>query len=213
MQRRAAASSSAQSSLSHSEGVNQINASSHSKYHKTKKGVNPVLFILLLVASILGITWCFFPSQMRSFEGEVEQEAKEMAKNAVFAEHQFEDWFLRQPQQQHNAAPYDKSASDAATSRMMSQKSTWVDGEKALRKQLAKLVEQQEKGENLGVPILTRYLGEDFPAWVTKDMDEKEWRSKVDAEYKRMRHEEQEWQTEMQKIIDQRERDIGLTTA
>eukprot|EP00980_Cylindrotheca_fusiformis_P014498 scaffold3875_cov123-Cylindrotheca_fusiformis.AAC.18 len=131
------------------------------------------------------------------------------------AEHKVQDWFHQQ--QQHppieGANPSDRSASDAATARMMAQSSKWVDGEKALKRQLKKLLEQQEKGENLGVPVLTRYLGEDFPAWVTPDMDEEQWKQKVAEKYQEMAKEEEAWKIEMQKVIDQRERDIGVTTA
>ena len=77
----------------------------------------------------------------------------------------------------------------------MAQSSKWMDGEKALRKQLQVLMDQQQQdNKNLGVPILTRYLGDDFPAFVTKDMNEQEWKQKVDEKYKQMRKEEEEWQ-------------------
>jgi hypothetical protein len=101
---------------------------------------------------------------------------------------------------------------NAATARMEAQSSKWVDGEKALKKKLQVLYDMQQKGENLGVPVLTRFLGEDFPAWVEPGMDAEEWKSKVDAKYVEMRAEEEVWKKEMQKLIEQRERDIGITT-
>ena len=96
-----------------------------------------------------------------------------------------------------------KQTSQDATARMMAQSSKWMDGEKALRKKLQVLMDQQQHhNENLGVPILTRYLGEDFPAFVTKDMNEQEWKQKVDEKYKQMRKEEEEWQIQMQQLMD-----------
>ncbi|MGK3735423.1 MAG: hypothetical protein ACI90V_002263 [Bacillariaceae sp.] len=107
-----------------------------------------------------------------------------------------------------------RASSDAATARMEAQSSRWVDGEKALKKKLQVLYDRQSNGKDLGVPVLTRYLGEDIPAWITPDiMDKDEWKKKVEDKYEEMRKEEEEWKKEMAKIITQRERDIGITTA
>jgi hypothetical protein len=133
----------------------------------------------------------------------------------------------QQQQQQYNRPDRDTSntdkisagisnreSSDAATARMEAQSSRWVDGEKALKKKLQVLYDRQSNGKDLGVPVLTRYLGEDIPAWTTPDiMDEDEWKKKVEDKYEEMRKEEEEWKKEMAKIITQRERDIGITTA
>ena len=77
---------------------------------------------------------------------------------------------------------------------------------------MLELYEKQQQGELLGVPVLTRWLGDDFPAWVTPDMDEQKWRNDVAAKYKEMREEEEQWKVKMEKIIQQRERDLGITT-
>ncbi len=73
----------------------------------------------------------------------------------------------------------DRSAPNAATARMEAQSSRWVDGEKALKRQLQVLYDMQQRGENLGVPVLTRLLGDDFSAWVEPGMDEAEWEGRV----------------------------------
>ena len=65
----------------------------------------------------------------------------------------------------------------------------------------------------MGAPVLTRWLGDDFPAWVGEGMKEEEWRADVDAKYTEMRKDEEAWQKRMQALIDQRERDMGITTA
>lgn len=117
-------------------------------------------------------------------------------------------------------------ASHAATARMEAQSSSsssssssngrsWVEGEKKLKQKLQVLYDRQQQGLDLGVPVLTRWLGDDFPAYVTPDMDinVEEWKKQVEEKYAEMRNEEEEWQAKMNKIIQQRERDIGITTA
>mmetsp|Transcript_29339 Transcript_29339/g.79431 ORF Transcript_29339/g.79431 Transcript_29339/m.79431 type:complete len:296 (-) Transcript_29339:1194-2081(-) len=109
-----------------------------------------------------------------------------------------------------------RASSDAASARMAAQSSRWVDGEKALKKKLQVLYDHQMNGKYLGVPVLTRYLGEDIPAFVgTPDspMKEDEWKKLVEAKYEEMRLEEEEWKKEMAKLVETRERNIGITTA
>jgi len=161
----------------------------------------------------------------------------ELTETAIRAEHKMEDWLhnsrdnkkvseaskgqqRQQQQQQINQKEQNPSvasnriSSDAATARMEAQSSRWVDGEKALKKKLQVLYDRQQKGNDLGVPVLTRYLGEDIPAWITPEiMDEIEWKKKVADKYEEMRQEEEKWKEEMSKIIARRERDIGITTS
>lgn len=108
-----------------------------------------------------------------------------------------------------------RASSDAATARMEAQSSRWVDGEKRLKELLTPLYEMQKKGKHLGVPVLTRYLGEDVPAYIgTPDsaMNEAEWRKLVEAKYEEMRVEEEAWKKKMAAHIATREREIGVTT-
>jgi hypothetical protein len=155
--------------------------------------------------------------------------AQELGRKALEAEHRVEDWFHKTNEnnknnkQQHQAAPggggggsiptRPKLTSAEATARMLAQSSTWVDGEKKLKAKLKVLAERQQDGKDLGVPVLTRYLGEDIPAWVGEGVDEVEWRKQVEAKYAEMRVEEEQWKIRMQAIIDQRDRDMGITTA
>jgi hypothetical protein len=90
-----------------------------------------------------------------------------------------------------------------ATRRMYAQESKWVDGEKALKKQLRKLADLQAQGKELGVPALTRYLGEDFPAWAGTGVDRAEWESRRDKKYAEMREAEGEWNRKIRELIDQ----------
>lgn len=91
----------------------------------------------------------------------------------------------------------------------------WVEGEKALKKNLKVLFDRQAKGQFLAAPVLTRYLGEEIPAYVgTPDskMQEDEWKKLVEAKYQEMREEEEEWQKKMALFVEQQPRNPGITT-
>eukprot|EP00533_Pseudo-nitzschia_delicatissima_P004461 CAMPEP_0116091366 /NCGR_PEP_ID=MMETSP0327-20121206/7468_1 /TAXON_ID=44447 /ORGANISM="Pseudo-nitzschia delicatissima, Strain B596" /LENGTH=236 /DNA_ID=CAMNT_0003582715 /DNA_START=92 /DNA_END=802 /DNA_ORIENTATION=- len=92
---------------------------------------------------------------------------------------------------------------------------SWVEREKNLKKKLRVLFDQQAQGKNLGVPVLTRYLGEHIPAFVgTPDvtMKEEEWKTLVDQKYTEMREQEDAWQAKMALFIEQQDRNPGITT-
>jgi hypothetical protein len=160
---------------------------------------------------ITSISWWFFPQALNKVEQGAESMGHDFVEKARRAEHSIED--LVQSNDKDTLNTKDRSSSEKASAAMMAQSSKWVDGEKKLKKKLMELYEKQQNGELLGVPVLTRWLGDDFPAWVTPDMDEAQWRKDVEAKYKEMREEEEQWKRDMQRIISQRERDIGITTA
>ena len=152
----------------------------------------------------------FFPAEVYKVEKDVEVVGHNLAVHAMEAEHEVENWVRNHQYSSSSAAASaggnvpNKQTSKDATARMMVQSSKWMDGEKALRKKLQVLMDQQQHhNENLGVPILTRYLGDDFPAFVTKDMNEQEWKQKVEEKYKQMRKEEEEWKIQMQQLMDE----------
>jgi predicted RNase H-like nuclease (RuvC/YqgF family) len=68
------------------------------------------------------------------------------------------------------------------------------------------LATRQEQGKDMGVPVLTRYLGEEIPAWAGEGVNVDEWNKKVAAKYDEMRQEEEEWKKRMQVIIDREKR-------
>ena len=187
--------------------------------------LGPLWAIVLLALGIMAVSsWYLYPSSVTEVEKEAYEATKKLGQKALDVEHRVEDWL--HPQQQgrqqnagttndNNSNPNRRSSltSEEATARMLAQSSTWVDGEKKLKAKLKELAERQKQGKDLGVPVLTRYLGEDIPAWVGEGVNEAEWRKQVDAKYEEMRKEEEEWKRRMQAIIDQRERDIGITTA
>ena len=173
-----------------------------------KKKLNPVLLLICLAVVLLVVSVVYFPSQVLEVEREAEHVGQELASRARQAEHKVEELLLHQQpgggsvQQQHQ----DPSA------RMLAQSSKWVDGEKKLKVKLKELEALQQKGEYLGAPVLTRWLGDDVPAWVSKDVNEEEWKKTVQRKYDEMRQEEEEWKAKMQQIINQREREMGITT-
>jgi len=63
-----------------------------------------------------------------------------------------------------------KSLSKEASAAMLRAASTWVDGEKALKKGLVKLMENQRKGIDVGVDHLTRWMGDGVPLWTPKSI-------------------------------------------
>jgi hypothetical protein len=71
---------------------------------------------------------------------------------------------------------------------------TATEGEKKLKAKLKVLAERQAQGKDLGVPVLTRWLGEDIPAWPSAEtMPKEEWKKRVEDKYAEMRNEEMAW--------------------
>ena len=142
------------------------------------------------------------PSTVKKAEEEAVETTKEVLHNAYVAEQQMEDWFHHQQKPPIPEAPEDRQASLDATEAMKRQPSSWVDGEKKLKQMLKPLVERQRQGKDVGVPILTRYLGEDFPAWVPEGGNVEEWTKKRDAKYDEMRKEEEKWKSQVRKYLE-----------
>jgi hypothetical protein len=86
-------------------------------------------------------------------------------------------------------------ASDEATAAMLEQPSSWVDGEKKLKKSLNKLVELQTQGKLLNATIVTRWLGDDIPHFFgeVEGMDEAAWMEEVNKRYAKM-YDVDEWE-------------------
>ena len=157
----------------------------------------------------------------------MEQEAEQLAKKAYEAEREIEremaEWWQGEGQNkppvivEHTQSTSQVSASSGSTSggsvemneatkRMLQQESKWVDGEKKLKAKLKGLVEQQARGQEVGVPVLTRYLGDDFPAWAPKDWTEEQvqkWNQDISDKYVEMRKAETEWQGYIMDMLEQ----------
>jgi hypothetical protein len=77
-----------------------------------------------------------------------------------------------------------------------------------LKQRLKALAERQQQGKDIGIPVLTRWLGDDIAAWAGEGVNVEEWQQKVDEKYKRMRQDEHEWQNRMAALLE-RMSDVG----
>jgi len=159
--------------------------------------------MLLFVAITLTIVNYMYPVQVQKVE-------HDMMQGAVEAEHIIEkemmDWWAsdkghHQPPSGENYHRNTAEIQRAASERMAQQESKWVDGEKRLKQELKKLVALQQQGKELGVPVLTRWVGDDIPAWAGEGVDKDEWNAKVKARYDEMREEENRWREMVEATI------------
>lgn len=164
-----------------------------------------VVIVVLMAALVMIGTASFLSPQVQDAEMATAQKTKDLVQNAYKIEQEMEKQvgdFLHHKQEPPVVATKQKSTAEA-TAAMEKQPSSWVDGEKKLKEKLKVLYEKQKKGKELGVPVLTRYLGEDIPAWAGESVDEVEWRKQVDAKYKEMAKQEKQWRETM-KALDER---------
>lgn len=166
------------------------------------------VWLLIGLAAIITFLTYEFPAEMQELEHEAALEASHLAQKAYEAQQEVErevmDWWQQQrqppiPEEEH---PHLIGQENEATKRMKQQSSKWVDGEKRLKQKLKVLADRQAQGKDIGVPVLTRYLGEDFPAWPGEGVDKDEWNKKVADKYTEMRKEENEWIKMVEKFLD-----------
>jgi hypothetical protein len=159
--------------------------------------------VLLVVALLVTAATYMFPADVQNVEHQAYQVEQELEKEMV-------DWWQQQggrpPPIPMETDPNHARSKAVATEAMLQQGSKWVDGEKKLKQKLKILAARQAQGQDLGVPVLTRYLGEDIPAWPDKGVDVEEWQKKVTAKYDEMRQEEEDWKKMMQAIMDTEKR-------
>ncbi|GKY97637.1 hypothetical protein MPSEU_000722100 [Mayamaea pseudoterrestris] len=133
----------------------------------------------------------------------LKREAEHVANAALAAEHELEremmDWWAEHGHQKPPIAERDSSIlSDGG----LQGANRWVEGEKKLKKKLKLLAERQQQGKDIGVPVLTRWLGDDVPAWAGEGVNVEDWRRTVDEKYKEMRQEEVEWQKQIKALLE-----------
>jgi hypothetical protein len=175
---------------------------------RVKRGGSDSLTILIVVVLLLaGILTILSPSTVEKAEQKAANSAIEIMKEAYVAEQHVEEFFTHQQQQQLPPLQTQedgagKQRSSDATEAMKRQPSTWVDSEKKLKNKLKELVAIQQTGKDLGVPILTRWLGDDFPAWVSEGEDKDAWEKKRKERYDAMAKEEEEWRASARKYLE-----------
>jgi hypothetical protein len=144
--------------------------------------------VLLVIALVLTIATYLIPegsesasAKLITAENRVIEAEERLLQSVVDAEGAVQHWL------------YDSGKPNAATQRMLQQGSKWVDGEKKLKTKLKELAALQAQGKELGVPVATRWLGDDIPAWAGAGVDVADWQKRVDARYAEMRSEEERW--------------------
>jgi hypothetical protein len=175
--------------------------------------------LLITICILLGTISILSPSTVERAEQQAASTTKELVHDVYVAEQQMEhsvDQWLH-PQQQpppeilhENVAEKQASIQDASEA-MKRQPSSWVDGEKKLKQKLKELVKRQAQGKDLGVPILTRWLGEDMPVWLEQGQDEAAWNKKRQERYDEMKREEEAWRKEVRKYLQEQDDKLMAT--
>ena len=164
-------------------------------------------WVLLLISVVLTMILSIFP-EPRQMMYETEQQ---MEKVVYETEQQLErdvmEYWLSSKQfytadtSDTTNTMYDADVRMRQQQSPPSSSSTWVDGEKKLKRALQALVERQQRGLDVGVPVLTRYLGDDLPAFYSTDDPSlnhgiatvDEWHRRIQEKYTAMRNEENRW--------------------
>ena len=171
---------------------------------------------LLLLAFLLTVA-----NYQISAPPKVQQVEHDILEGAREAEHVLEqemrDWWgnnnnnKREPpsynNNQNTAEQQRRTASERMAAQQQqagdSQQHSWVEGEKRLKRELQKLVALQQQGQELGVPVLTRWLGEDIPAWAGTGVDRDAWQAQVQERYQEMRLDEERWRDRVAATLQQ----------
>lgn len=161
--------------------------------------------VLVGIAVLITVATYMFPEEAVI----VEREAEEIAHRAYQAEQELEkemmDWW-HEDRTVKEPAMTDEAMREYTSERMAKQTSKWVDGEKQLKLKLKELVELQKQGKEIGTPVLTRWLGEDIPAFAGEGVNKEEWEKKIEESYDRMRKEEEEWRQAVSAILEKENR-------
>jgi len=170
-----------------------------------------VVGLPLLISVVSKFSPASVPSSIHNAEQKI-YEAEQMVEQKMYEaeqimEHEVQGLLAAKlvppdPNHSDNLHHHRREESNVASEAMLKQSSSWVDGEKKLKKQLRALKERQMQGNDLGVPVLTRWLGNDIPAWPGEGIDVEEWRERVEARYAEMREEEEKWKEKVSKFME-----------
>lgn len=154
---------------------------------------NPWIVIGSIAAILIVMTY-LYPSEVGKVEHEAVVQAGKLAHKAYEAEQDVVDWWKKEDGRKKSGSEEEGIVPpNEATLRMLQHSSKWVDGEKKLKDKLKLLAERQAQGKDIGVPVLTRWLGDDIPAWAGEGVDVEEWKKKVADKYAEMREQEVKW--------------------
>ncbi|GAX21250.1 hypothetical protein FisN_1Lh079 [Fistulifera solaris] len=165
---------------------------------------SPWIWSLFALAAIITTITYMFPEKMQQVEYSAMEEVVQVEQDLV-------KWWsqpIQKPPIPQDEHPHFVGLTDP-NERMKQQSSfssySWVEGEKKLKQKLKVLYDRQQQGLDLGVPVLTRYLGEDIPAWPERGKED-DWQKQVDAKYEQMRREEEEWKARITALLKSEKR-------
>jgi hypothetical protein len=170
------------------------------------------IWVLLLVIAVLTIIISLFPEQRKMIYDTEQQIEKVVFETEQQMEQEMIHWWSSKEydstaESNNNNNDHNKrfgARNEPLTDadiRMRQQSSKWVDSEKKLKVALQVLVDRQAQGKDLGVPVLTRYLGDEVPVFYSADDASlnkgintvEEWNTIIQQKYDEMRRDENQW--------------------
>ena len=171
---------------------------------RRKKGPKPLSGDVVVVVLVTAALLLLLASYALPFRSHATIMAEKEHIISQHWKHQEEMGGNRPPIAEHEHPQLQHSDKDAMHKPSFPSKvtgTTWVEGEKRLKQALKELADRQARGLDIGVPVLTRYLGPDVPAWPNEQMPKDQWQQKVDEKYEAMRQEENEWIQHMNEYL------------
>jgi len=158
--------------------------------------------VLVSLALLLTMITYVFPGQVQRVEQEAEREVGQYLND--FGNHN----------NNHKNHDPDYDSVPSLLENNNNNNMHWVDGEQKLKRELEILAQRQRDGIDVGVPVLTRWLGDDIPAWPTRHADhrrmtEAEWTKRVEEAYAQMRRDEAAWRAEMTRYLESEVAAVG----
>ena len=207
------------STLSKTHAPTSFNSSSGtsnngvSHYRRSDGGILRI-WVLLLIILVLTLIISLFPEPRQIMYNTEQQMEKVIYETEQELERDVMEYWLSSKRFYTGDTTGSSVTSNTHTMyesdvRMQQQSSKWVDDEKKLKQALQVLVDRQTRGLDLGVPVLTRYLGEHIPAFYSKDdpslnlgiASVEEWNRLIQEKYTEMRNEENRWREIVTKTL------------
>jgi hypothetical protein len=193
-------------------GINsRINGNNNTSSSSSSSSSSIRIWVLLVIVGLLAMLISIFPEQRQMMYDTEQRFEHAVYETEQQIEHDVMDWLSsKQDTNEIDNTILEYRPTDADL-RMQQQSSKWVDSEKKLKIALKVLVDRQAKGIDLGVPVLTRWLGDDMPVFYSTDdstlnmgMTLDEWNKQIEQRYEQMRIEEDHWRQMITKTLDKK---------
>jgi hypothetical protein len=161
----------------------------------SRRSLDLVVVLFLVLALLLTLAAYCLPTQEKQAVAHLERAAEEEIAHLWHEFHDAHGAVPPIPQDQH------EQLSSLSSERSSESTYSWVAGEQKLKQALKVLADRQVRGLDLGVPVLTRWLGEDLPAWPDGTISREEWQLEVDERYAKMQQEETLWRKRMGELL------------